>query len=281
MKFGLFGIGSGPCADPQTALAVAQAAEAAGFESVWTGEHVVLPDPQAPPSPAKPTFPMLHPSSVLSFLAGATQRIKLGTGIILVPQRNPVVLAKELASLDVLSGGRLLFGIGVGYLEAEFNALGVPFRGRGARTDEYLEAMQALWTMAAPAYSGKFVKFSGVQSYPRPVQKPHPPIVVGGMTPSAYARAVSRGSGWYGFHLDVEGTRAAIEGLAAAAKRVERPSALGPLEISVTPSIAVDADCVRAFEDMGVHRVVSQMRGRSKEDLLSFVEQLSGAVVER
>jgi probable F420-dependent oxidoreductase len=281
MKFGLFGIGSGPCADPAVALAVAQLAESAGFESVWTGEHVVLPDPQAPPSPAAPTFPMLHPSTVLSFLAGGTKTLKLGTGIILVPQRNPVVLAKELASLDVVSGGRLLFGIGVGYLAAEFEALGVPFAARGARTDEYLEAMQALWTMEKPAYDGRFVKFSGVQAYPKPVQQPHPPIIVGGMTPGAYRRAVARGNGFYGFGLDVEGTRAALRGLEEASKRVERPAELGPLEISVTPSMALDADSVKALEAAGVDRVVSLMRGRPSQDLCKFVSALGDELVSR
>jgi probable F420-dependent oxidoreductase len=279
MKFGLFGIGSGPCADPQVALAVAQLAESAGFESVWTGEHVVLPDPQAPPSPAPPTFPMLHPSTVLSFLAGGTRSLKLGTGIILVPQRNPVVLAKELASLDVVSGGRLLFGIGVGYLPAEFEALGVPFAERGARTDEYLEAMQALWTMEQPAYDGKFVKFAGVQSYPKPVQQPHPPIVVGGMTPSAYRRAIERGDGFYGFGLDVDGTKAALRGLEDARKQVERPAELGPLEISITPSVPLDADTVKALEDAGVDRVVSLMRGRTQQQLCEFVTGLGDSLV--
>lgn len=279
MKFGLFGIGSGICAEPHVALSVAQAAESSGFDSVWTGEHVVLPDPQAPPSPARPTFPMLHPSAVLSFLAAGTSTIKLGTGIILVPQRNPVVLAKELASLDVLSEGRLLFGIGVGYLKQEFDALGVSFEARGARTDEYLEAMQALWTQEQPAYRGEFVSFSGVQAYPRPVQKPHPPIVVGGMSSSAYRRAVTRGNGWYGFALDVEGTRAAIEGLVEARKHCERPQALGELEISVTPRVALDADTVAAFEEMGVHRIVSLTPGRSEQELLDFVRRMGDELV--
>src|ERR1700758_275856 len=124
MKYGLFGINFGPCAEPDTAIRVAQAAEAAGLDSVWTGEHVVLPDPQVPPSPVPPGVAMLDPAVALAFVAGATQRVRLGTGVIILPQRNPLVLAKELASLDVLSGGRLIFGISVGYLAPEFRALG-------------------------------------------------------------------------------------------------------------------------------------------------------------
>ena len=279
LKIGLFGIGSGPCGDPEIARAVAQAAEAAGLESVWTGEHVVLPDPQAPPSPAPPDFEMLHPSSILSFLAAATERVRLGTGIILLPQRNPVVLAKELASVDVVSRGRLIFGLGVGYLEPEFRALGVPFERRGQRADEYLEAMQALWTQEKPAYAGEFVSFEGVQARPRPVQRPHPPVVIGGMTPPAFRRAVTRGNGWYGFALDLDRTEQCISKLKDAAARHDRPDALGELEITVTPTVPLDRDTLRRFEDLGVHRIVSLMRGRDRESLLAFVERLAKEAV--
>lgn len=279
MKIGLFGIGSGPCGDPDVARNVAQAAEAAGYESLWTGEHVVLPDPQAPPSPAPPEFPMLHPSTILAYLAGVTERVKLGTGIVLLPQRNPVVLAKELASLDVVSGGRLLFGLGVGYLEAEFRALGVPFEERGARADEYIDAMKALWTQEQPAFKGRFVSFEGIQARPRPVQQPHPPVIVGGMSPGAYRRAVSRGNGWYGFALDIAGTAAALEGLRKAADEVERPAELGALEISVTPALRVDADVSKQLEDLGVQRIISLMGGRDRDSILSFVDKLAAAAI--
>ena len=135
MHFGLFSINAYAAIEPRTAARVARAAEAAGFESLWAGEHVVLPDPQAPPSPMGPTEPILDPAIALTFAAANTTRVRLGTGIIILPQRNPLVLAKELASLDVLSAGRLIFGIGVGYLEPEFRALGAPVRGprRGDR----------------------------------------------------------------------------------------------------------------------------------------------------
>ncbi len=279
MKLGLFGIGSGPCGEPEAAVAVAQAAEAAGYESLWTGEHVVLPDPQAPPSPAPPEFPMLHPPAILSFLAGVTERVRLGTGILLLPQRNPVVVAKELASVDVLSAGRLIFGLGVGYLEAEFRALGIPFAERGPRTDEYIEAIQALWTQDEPAYAGRFVSFSGIQAYPHPVQKPHPPIVIGGMSSGAFRRASLRGNGWYGFALDLERTASCIEGLVKAAAAYGRPDALGELEITVTPSIALDRDTIRRFEDLGVHRIVSLMRGRTRDRILAFVDELANTAL--
>src|SRR6185295_17660473 len=127
---GLFGINFGACADPEALRRVACAAEEAGFDSVWTGEHVVLPDPQAPPSPSPPDVPFLDPAVALAHVAAHTKTILLGTGIIILPQRNPLVLAKELASVDIVSNGRLLFGLGIGYLKAEFDALGVPFEDR-------------------------------------------------------------------------------------------------------------------------------------------------------
>src|SRR5579872_2534780 len=141
MKFGLFGINTGPCANPATAAAVARAAEDAGYDSLWTGEHIVLPEPQVPPSPVPADTPFIDSAVALAYVAAHTHRVRLGTGIIILPQRNPVVLAKELASLDVLSNGRLTFGIGIGYLKAEFDALGAPFEKKGPRTEDYLKAM--------------------------------------------------------------------------------------------------------------------------------------------
>ena len=146
MKFGLFAVNMYACSYPETAIQVAQLAEEAGFESLWAGEHVILPDPQVPHSPMAPHDRILDPIIALTYLAAHTSRVRLGTGIIILPQRNPLVLAKELTSLDELSGGRLICGIGVGYLEPEFRALGIPFTDRGARTDDYLAAMRAIWT---------------------------------------------------------------------------------------------------------------------------------------
>jgi len=134
LAFGLFDINLGACSEPETASRIARLAEGVGFESLWAGEHVVLPDPREPPSPMEPHDRILDPIIALTFLAAQTHRVRLGTGIIILPQRNPLVLAKEIASLDVLSRGRFIFGIGVGYLEPEFRALGIPFAARGART---------------------------------------------------------------------------------------------------------------------------------------------------
>ena len=205
MRLGLVHVNMGPLSRPDAVTQAARAAEAAGFDSVWAGEHLVLPDPQAPPSPMAPQDPALDSLLALTWAAAHTTTIRLATGIVILPQRNPVVLAKQVASLDVLSGGRFVFGIGVGYLEPEFRAIGANFEERGAVTDEYLDAMTHLWYDEHPEYHGRFVDFAGVDAYPRPVQRPIP-IVVGGRAPAAYRRAVTRGHGWYGFALTPEDT---------------------------------------------------------------------------
>ncbi|HVM98025.1 MAG TPA: LLM class F420-dependent oxidoreductase [Candidatus Acidoferrales bacterium] len=274
MKLALFGINFGPCADPAVAIRVAQAAEAAGLESLWTGEHVVLPDPQVPPSPSAPDTPFLDPAVSLAFIAGATQTIRLGTGIIILPQRNPVVLAKELASLDVVSNGRLIFGIGVGYLKPEFDAIGASFDHKGARTIDYLQAMLALWTKAKPEYEGRFARFSGIQAMPRPVQKPHPPIVIGGYTPEAFRRAVGYANGWYGFAQDVDATARCLDGLREAGTKVERPEVLGDLEISITPAAKLDADTVKRYADLGVDRLIVSRRATNPSEALQAVDRI-------
>ena len=281
MKFGLYGINVGVCAEPETAQEVALAAEAAGFESVWTGEHVVLPDPQAPPSPAAPDNPFLDPAVALTFVAAQTRTLRLGTGIIILPQRNPLVLAKELASVDVVSAGRLIFGIGVGYLRPEFEALGIPFHDRGQRTTEYIEAIRALWTQPKPEYKGELVRFAGIQAQPRPVQKPHPPIVMGATSPPAYRRTVRLGNGWYGFAQDLETTERSIAALQDAERTCDRPAELGPIELSVTPPPGrIDADTVRRYADLGVDRLIPLGMARSREALLGRITEL-GEVLER
>lgn len=290
MKLGLFGINMGPCSTPNASARVAQAAEAAGFESVWAGEHVVLPEPQALPSPLPPTYPMLDPNIAFAYLAAQTKTIRMGTGIIILPQRNPLVLAKEMASLDVLSDGRLIFGVGIGYLKPEFDALGIPFGQKGPRTLDYVEAMRAIWSQDNPSHQGEFVSFSNVQALPRPIQQPGPPVVFGGMTVQALQRSVTHGNGWYGFGLDVDGTKKCLDGLQEAHKNNDRPNALGQLEISVTPVGRVDLDTAKRFADLGVDRLILLPPTQSDKELFSltsteqeltdYVTQIGDTVVE-
>ena len=284
MKIGYFGLNMGVFTNREAILRLARTAEDAGFESLWTGEHVVVVDPQVPPSPIPPETPMVDTIATLAFAAAATERIKLGSGIILLAQRNPVVLAKELAGIDVLSNGRLLFGIGVGYVKQEFDVIGVPYEERGARVSEHIEAIRALWTQDKPEFEGQFTQISGVQSNPRPIQQPHPPFVIGGMSPPAFRRAVAQGDEWYGFFQDLDATAHCIEGLREAAKRVERPASLGELDISITPPGPVDLDMVKRYADLGVSRLVL-MRGFTAPELapgvspvddgLAFITQIA------
>ena len=255
MRLGLVHVNMGSMSQPDDVAQAAREAEAAGFDSLWAGEHVVLPDPRVRPSPMHPQDPALDPLLALAWAAAHTVTIRLATGIVILPQRNPLVLAKQVASLDVLSGGRVMLGIGAGYLEPEFRAVGANFAERGAVTDEYLDAMQALWYDQHPAYHGRFADFAGIDAHPRPLQRPVP-LVVGGESGPAYRRAVARAHGWYGYALTPQQAAASVAGLAAAAGRVQRPAELGELEISVTPRSQITRDLAAEFARAGVHRLV-------------------------
>jgi probable F420-dependent oxidoreductase len=258
MKFGLHGVNLHSCAYPEAAARLGRAAEAAGFDSLWVADHVVLPDPPMPERPMAPDQRLLDPIVALTYLAAHTQRILLGTGVIILPQRQALVLAKQLASLDVLSSGRVVFGLGVGWCEPEMRSVGASFPDRGRIADEYLAAMRAVWTQPRPSFRGRFVSFEGVQAMPRPVQTPTPRIVVGGRTAPAFRRAVTQGHGWYGFATDVPTTERFVGALRDAAKKHSRPAELGPLEISVTPPSPEipDARTVEAYAAVGVDRLI-------------------------
>ena len=255
MLLGLVHVNMGSMSRPDELVAAAKAAEAAGFDSVWAGEHVVLPDPQVPPSPMDPRDPALDSILALTWAAAHTATVRLATGIVILPQRNPVVLAKQVATLDVLSAGRVMLGVGAGYLRPEFEAVGANFAERGGVTDEYLDAMHTLWYDEHPEYHGRFVEFAGVDAHPRPVQQPIP-VIAAGHSPPAYRRTVARAHGWYGYGLTPDDVAAALAGLRAAAQRVERPVELGELEISVTPRGRLTPERAAAYQEAGVHRLV-------------------------
>jgi probable F420-dependent oxidoreductase len=218
----------------------------------------------------EPDEPILDPLVALAHVAAHTQRIRLGTGVIILPQRNPLVLAKQVASLDVLCGGRLILGLGVGYLEPEMSAIGVPMEGRGTRADEYLAAMRALWEQEAPAHRGRHVGFEGVDAHPRPVQRPLP-VVIGGHTRAAHRRAVRDGNGWYGFLVGLRAMAEQRDRLRAAMEEAGRER---PLHISVTPARALDREVVAAYAALGVDRlIVAPPPNLLLEDLVEFVER--------
>lgn len=264
MKFGVVFANVGPMAYAEGAVALAQAAEAGGFESLWTVEHTIVPAGYESTYPYSPTGRMPGPEDSdipdpliwLTYVAGATSTIRLGTGILILPQRNPIVLAKEVATLDRLSGGRVELGIGVGWLAEEFEAIGIPFAERGRRTDDHVAALRALWTQDEATYDGPFTSFTKAISRPRPTQG-SVPIVVGGHSEAAARRAGRLGDGFFpgrGSHEDL-----------AALIAVMRDSAVehgrDPDAITITAggngalgSKALDE--VKALADLGVSRVV-------------------------
>ncbi len=279
MRFGLFSMNTGPCSYPGPLTRIARAAEEAGFDSLWVPEHYVLPDPPVPTFPVEPTERMLDPLETLSFLAGKTEKIMLGTGVLVLPHHNPVVLAKRVATIQALSEQRLLFGIAVGHLQEEFDTLGTELRRRGSATDEIIAAMRSLWFDDAPKIDGERVRFAGIQSYPRPDRVP---IVVGGRSRAAYRRAVRVGDGFYGWLLAPDATAIALAGLRDAHSEVERPASVGTLEVSVTPPMTVDAGLVEQYAELGVERlIVAPPRGADERGILTMIEGVGNELIPR
>jgi len=210
MRLGLHALGIGAGADPAVIEAVASAADDCGFAALWAGEHVVMVDRSGsryPYSddgvigdPAQADW--LDPMIALSFAAAASSRITVATGVLLLPEHNPVIVAKQAASLDRLSGGRLTLGVGIGWSREEFDALGVPFERRAARTAEYVATMRTLWRDDIASFDGEFIAFDSIRVNPKPVRDRRIPIVVGGNSDAALRRVVTWGDGWYGFNLD-------------------------------------------------------------------------------
>jgi probable F420-dependent oxidoreductase len=227
MRVGLHVLGIGTGARPEVIRAVAMGAEAAGFATLWAGEHVVLVDQHSSRYPysddgriAVPaSADWLDPLLALSFAAAVTTTVGLATGVLLLPEHNPVVSAKQAATLDVLSGGRLTLGVGIGWSAEEFAALGIPFAGRGRRTAEYVAAMRTLWADDVASFSGEFTRFESVRVNPKPVRGRRIPVVVGGNSDGALARVAAFGDGWYGFNLPAAAVAERVAALAEQCKR--------------------------------------------------------------
>ncbi|MDE0719260.1 MAG: LLM class F420-dependent oxidoreductase [Dehalococcoidia bacterium] len=206
MKYGFTMPGRGPLATPERLGIIARKGEECGFDALLTGDHILVPKNISSPYPYTEggEFPgsssgeSMEQITLLSYIAGQTSKIRLVTSVLIVPHRNPLIAAKSLATLDVLSGGRLVVGVGVGWMREEFEALGLPpFEERGAVTDEYIRAFKVLWTEDDPHFEGKYISFDDITFLPKPVQKPHPPIWVGGESRPALRRAAELADGWY------------------------------------------------------------------------------------
>jgi probable F420-dependent oxidoreductase len=307
MRYGLTLPGRGPLATADNLAMLARRGEELGYDMVLAGDHIVVPKDidSIYPYTEDGTFPgaasgeYLEQLTLLAFLAGQTQRIRLVTSVIIVPHRNPLVAAKALATLDVLSKGRLTVGIGVGWMREEFAALGLPpFAERGAVTDEYVQAFKELWSSDNPTFTGKYCQFSNITFLPKPIQKPHPPIWVGGESRRAMRRTAQLADGWYPIGSnpqypmgEPEQLAAGIERLAAYAREAGRnPTTidiiyrthdyqLGPAMSTAgkrhpfTGSAAAIADDIRQYEAMGVKYLVLDFArsSRTLDDMLQHM----------
>lgn len=274
MKVGvpLFGV------RPEHMTSVAQRAEALGFESVWVPEHLVFPTqivsryPYAKDGvpPINPATPLLDPLIVLTQIAARTERIRLGTNIYILPLRHPLQTARMAMTLDLLSNGRLEFGVGVGWLAEEFAAAGIDFETRAGRTRECVRVLKALWTESEPEFHGRYFSFGPVKFEPKPVQKPHPPLIFGGETDAALKRAAALGDGWYGVGHSPESAAVQTQKLRTLLLEHER----GDVKFENTVSHGartLSHDELQRYTEANVHRVVilPWTRGREAEEAMA------------
>jgi probable F420-dependent oxidoreductase len=287
MKLGAFCPLSSPAADAAYVRAFGETAEGLGFDSLWVAEHVVLFDeygskyPYSPDGkiPARPTSGVLEPLTSLAYLAAVTSRIRLGTGILLVPQRNPVYTAKEAANVDWLSGGRLDLGVGVGWLAEEFRAVGVPWPRRGERTRSYIEVMRRLWCDEISEYKDEFYELPACRQFPKPVQKPHVPIHFGGESDAALQRVADVGQGWYGFNLEPEDLAERVRTLEKLLAANGRKRA--DIQISVSPyTREMSPKKLEAYRRAGADQVILIALARDRAAISSTLEKLAGEYLE-
>ncbi|MBP17435.1 MAG: LLM class F420-dependent oxidoreductase [Pseudomonadales bacterium] len=257
MKFGLRYCNTGYNIDPTRAVELMQAGEEAGFESAWTVEHTVLPEGYESPYPYSADgkvaggandIPLPDPLIWMAYVAARTSTIKLATGILILPQHNPVITAKQIATLDLMSTGRIIIGVGVGWLAEEFDALGADFSTRAARTDEYIAAMRVLWSDEAPTFDGEFVQFKGAYCRPQPVNSAVP-IVVGGHSRAAARRAGRLGDGFFP-------ARGISEELLRLARDTCEENGRDPDALEITASLPADLKEIPHLADLGVSRIL-------------------------
>jgi probable F420-dependent oxidoreductase len=287
MKIGLFTPSANPFATPEVLSALGRGADERGIQPLWVPEHVVLFDEYASSYPYAadgkiPTPPgsgMLDPLTSLAFLAACTETVRLGTGICLLPQRNPVYTAKEVATVDWLSNGRVDFGIGVGWLREEFDALEVPFEKRGKRTDDYIDVLKTLWCDDEPEFKGDFYTLPKCRQDPKPVQDPHPPLHFGGESDASLRRVARVGQGWHAFGLDPAGVPERV------AKLTELLEAQGRTRAEVTVSVCpyfngLDVAKLEAYAEAGVDQVVAFFFAADADGVPAALDALND-VIER
>jgi probable F420-dependent oxidoreductase len=288
MRVGIFIATVNPIATPEQLGALAGGAEEGGFSSLWVGEHAVLIDeyesryPYADDGkiPLTGEAGLLEPFDTLSFLAGVTSTVRLGTAVCLLPQRNPVYTAKQASTVDWLSEGRLDLGIGVGWLRDEFEAVAAPFAQRAQRTREYVEVMRRLWCDDVSEYQGEFYSLPSCRMYPKPIQRPHPPLYFGGESDAALRRVADLGQGWHGFNLDPDGAAERTSRLEQLLG--ERGRSLSEIDVTVSSYLKpVEPKSLAAYRDAGVDQLVLPAFARDATDARALVAELSEKFVER
>ena len=289
MKIGLLTAGLGRAAHPRTLRTIAEHAERLGFGTLWAPEHVVLfdrytkskyPYSQDGAFAVPSTTDWMDPFVALTYAAACTSTIRLATGICLVPEHNPLVLAKVIASLDRLSGGRFALGVGIGWSAEEFKALGIPFERRAQRTREYIAVMRKLWGEESTTFHGEFVNVDEARSFPKPVRGGKVPIIFGGESTPALKRVAEYGTGWFGFNLTPEAATAKIEQLTGLMR--ERGRSLGEVEIIISPYLQkIGPASLTAYHAAGVSEVVQLLPIPAADAKLpDALEQMARAWVE-
>ncbi len=290
MKIGISGIGIGatPGADKVTTIAVN--AERLGYSTIWAPEHVVLLDQYSSHYPYSPdhrlnmpmTRPFADPFITLTCAAMVTSKIRLATGICLVPEHNPLVLAKVIATLDFVSKGRVILGVGIGWLAEEFHAVGVAWERRAQRTRDYITAMRKLWGDELSSYAGEFVRFEGARSFPKPIHGAKLPVFFGGESGPALKRAAEYGDGWYGLNMDLNETTAKIRRLEEMLKANGRKRS--DIEIAIRPSAiaSMTKDDLKRYRDAGVDELVlvNAMELNTEHETVNRLEQAARDWVE-
>ena len=284
MKIGTFSTFMSPICTPQMIGEFAQSAESVGLDSLWMGEHVVLFDKTEFPYPGSATgkLPvpegggMLDTVATFGYLAACTKTLRFGTGITLLPQRNPLYTAKEFTTLDWLTQGRIDFGIGVGWCKEEVIACGYNFNDRGKRCDEILRMMKQLWTEPVAEFHGEFYDLNPCRMDPKPVQKPHIPIIVGGHSSAGFRRAAKYGNGWYGFQMDLEATAQATLKLDAALAKEGRNR--DDFQFVITPPYQVTADMAKGYEDLGVDQLIVHLGSQKAQRVSARLVELESLI---
>lgn len=280
MKIGIAGANLPAFAERDHAIALARTAEAAGIESLWTYEHIVIPGVHQSAYPYSsggrtPDARFADALDWIAFLSAVTEHIAFGTGVLILPEHNPVELAKRAATIDRFSGGRLLLGVGVGWLKEEFEVLGVPWEHRGARTEEYIEVMRRLWAADEATFTGRFVRFQEARCFPRPVQVPGIPVIIGGRTRAAAARAGRIGDGFY----PAAATPDLVAELLPIVRRSAQEAGRDPARIEITAGAGQDHDAIKRYQDLGVTRVMVGLPTQEPADLLRSLEALYGSLI--